>query len=150
MSWIFYNSSGQRLSSAAPHTAPVFGRVVRTGGNVTTTSTSLEDVTDATITFTTGAFPVRYSVVQSARNDTQASQLRFNVDVDGTLLHGTTGTIMQQAVAALWVNLSFSGTTAALTAGEHTIKLQWSVSANTGTILAASGDNLMWSAEEIR
>lgn len=131
--------------------APVFSKVVRTGGNVTTTSTSLVDFTGASITFTTGAFPVRYAVAQCGQNGALTKQVRMNVDLDsGTLMHGSSGLFIQQEVAGLVQNLSFSGQTAALSAAEHTIKFQWSVDTNTGTMLATSTNSHMFSAEEIR
>lgn len=135
---------------AASPTAAVFARVIRTAGNVTTTSTTLVDATGATVTLTTGAFPVRYSASQSAQNDTLNNQLRFNCDVDGTLMHGAGGLFHQQPVAGLVVPWSFSGQTAALSAASHTIKEQWSVNANTGTYLATSDNNHMWAVEEIK
>jgi hypothetical protein len=194
MGWTFYNSSGQRLSSAATNISvldidgatdigaaiadadlfiiddgaggtnrktaasriatyignPVFGRVVRTAGNITTTSTSLVDATGATITFTTGAFPVGYSAAMSGTNDTTNSQLRINAMIDSTLLHGTSGLTVSAQPGGQQTNLSFSGQTAALSAAEHTIKMQWAVTGDTGTILAASDINFMWSAFEIR
>lgn len=130
--------------------APVFGRVVRTAGDVTTTSTSLVDVTGATVTFTTGAFPVGYSAAMSGSNDTTNSQLRLNVMIDSTLLHGTSGLVVSAQPGGQQTNLSFSGQTAALSAAEHTIKMQWHVTADTGTIKADSDINFMWSAFEIR
>jgi hypothetical protein len=131
-------------------TAPVFGRVVRTAGNITTTSTSLVDVTGATITFTTGAFPVQYSAAQVASNNTTASTNWFNADIDGTALHGTEGLPLDQEVGDKMQDASFSAQTAALSAGSHTIKETWKVGANTGQIVALSNAAHMWSAFEIR
>jgi len=130
--------------------APVFGRVVRTAGSITTTSTSLVDVTGATLTFTTGAFPVGYSAAGCGSNDTTNSQLRLNVMIDSTLLHGTSGIVSDAQPGGKQQNISFSGQTAALSAAEHTIKMQWAVTGDTGTIKAESDINFMWSAFEIR
>jgi hypothetical protein len=194
MGWTFYNSSGQRLSSAATNiavldidgatdigaaivdadlfiiddgaggtnrktaasriktyigSAPVFGRVVRTAGNITTTSTSLVDVTGATVTFTTGAFPVQFNVSQSSFLST-VDDYFFNVDVDsGTLMFGAIGLYVHASDTGV-VPSSFSGQTAALTAAEHTIKEQWKVGAGTGTLIADSNFSHMFSAHEIR
>jgi hypothetical protein len=133
---------------AAP--APVFGRVVRTAGDVTTTSTSLVDFTGATITFATGVFPVHFSATQVGRNSTTNQFIAFNVDLDGGLLLGSSGMTNMTANGGDSVDVSFSGQTAALTAASHTIKLQWRVSANTGTVKADSNGSHIWSAFEIR
>jgi hypothetical protein len=83
-------------------------------------------------------------------NSTTNGQLRLNADIDGTLLHGTSGIVSDAQPGGKQQNISFSGQTAALSAAEHTIKMQWSVSANTGTIVAGSDINFMWAAFEIR
>ena len=198
MPWTFYNSNGQRLSSAATNisvldidgatemgadiidadlliiddgaggtnrsvlasriatyvqasTAPVFGRVVRTAGNITTTSTSLADVTGATITLTTGAYPLAYGVVQTYYHSANNGLTNFNIEIDGsTLLHGTSGLIMYEYSALYGLNGSFSGLTAALSAGSHTILEQWKVGAGTGTLYAQSTTaHTIW-AHEVR
>ncbi len=136
--------SGSAHHSEPP--APVFGRVVRTAGDITTTSTSLVDVTGATITFTTGAFPVQYAVAQTVFHATATSW--FNVIIDSTLLHGTSG-LQDQNISTLHSE-SFSGQTAALTAASHTIKEQWRVSSGTGIMKAGTGGSHMFSAHEIR
>jgi hypothetical protein len=130
---------------------PVFGRVVRTAGNVTTTSTSLVDFTGATVTFTTGAFPAAYGASQSGNNSNTGQALRLNMELDGsTLHHGTSGNSFASNVGGNQINMGFSGQTAALSAASHTILMQWAVTANTGTIIAGSDINHMWWAQEIR
>ena len=129
---------------------PAFGRVVRTAGNLTTTSTSLVDVTGATVTFTTGAFPVAYGVAQAGWNNTINAANRFNVDIDGTLQHGSIGIQVNQPTAGYRVNYSFSGQSVALSAGSHTIKLQWSVNSGTGTLECGSVSSNLFYAHEIR
>jgi hypothetical protein len=131
-------------------TAPVFGRVKRASTNVTTTNTSLEDFADATVTFTTGAYPVRYSATQAGVNDGVGNSLAFNVDIDGALELGTQGLLLDVAVASEWNNFCFSGQSDVLTAASHVVKLQWRVSAGTGTVLASSGNAHIWAVEEIR
>jgi hypothetical protein len=135
---------------AATATAPVFGRVKRTSANVTTTSTSLADFTGATVTLTTGAYPVRYSATQSGNNNGAGNSLAFNVDIDGSLELGTQGLLLDVAVVGEWSNFCFTGQSAALSAASHTIKLKWRVSAGTGTVLASSGNAHIWAVEEIR
>ena len=141
---------GDNAWAAATATAPVFGRVKRTSANVTTTSTSLADFTGATVTLTTGAYPVRYSATQSGNNNGAGNSLAFNVDIDGSLELGTQGLLLDVAVVGEWSNFCFTGQSAALSAASHTIKLKWRVSAGTGTVLASSGNAHIWAVEEIR
>ena len=129
--------------------AAVYGRVVRTAGSVTTTSTALVDLTGATITFTTGANPVAYSVSQCISSDATGRVLQFNINIDGTLLYGTTGLRFADANAPTNYNGSFSGQTAALSAGSHTIKVQWSINTGTGTVTATAATAAMFAAHEI-
>ena len=133
-------------------TAPVFGRVVRTAGNITTTSTTFVDVTGATVTFTTGAFPVAYGFVGSGSNNTLQAFQYFDVDIDGTRQSGAAaGFLALQAVDAndLDKNASFTGQSVALTAAAHTVKMQHRVSAGTGSIRSVSPATIFW-AHEIR
>ena len=129
---------------------PSFGRVVRTSGHVTTTSTSLVDVTGATVTITTGAFPVAYGNVTSARNNTPGALLYINIDIDGALEYGTSGTQRHVITNNYMFNASTSGQSAALTAGSHTIKMQWKVSAGSGLLWADASNSHQFYAREIR
>jgi hypothetical protein len=129
---------------------PSFGRVVRTSGHVTTTSTSLVDVTGATVTITTGAFPVAYGNVTSARNNTPGALLYINIDIDGALEYGTSGTQRHVINNNYMFNASTSGQSAALTAGSHTIKMQWKVSAGSGLLWADDSNSHQFYAREIR
>jgi hypothetical protein len=136
--------------AAAAATAPVFGRVVRTAGSITTTSTVLVDVTGATVTLTTGNFPVRYSALQSFAHSSNAGNSHFNVAVDGTLELGSSGIRHHKQDVNSFENASFSGLTAALSAGSHVIKMQWNVGNATGTLLATSGTAHVWAVNEVR
>jgi len=131
-------------------TAPVFARVVRTSADITTTSTTLVDLTGATLTFTTGAFPVQYSVAQGTTNATTGAGVWFNVDLDGGLLHGTDGIPVYTSVGGYYAFNCFSGQTAALSAAEHTIKMQWKVGSSTGTVRGNTNSNFIWSVFEVR
>jgi len=131
-------------------TAPVFARVVRASTNLTTTSTSLTDVTGATSTITTGNFPVQFASAGGASHSSLGASKVFNVDVDGDLMLGTGGTNWEQEVANYWENVSFSGQTQVLSAGSHTIKLQFKTSSATLTLESNAGSSHMWSVFEIR
>jgi len=130
-------------------TAPVFSRVVRTAGHITTTSTSLVDLTGATVTFTTGAFPVAYGVVQSVELDVSDSPT-FNIQIDGSNELGTAGLQARGPAVNQPQNMSFTGQSAALSAASHTVKLVWRVGSGTGLTYAnAPNSHLFW-AHEIR
>jgi len=141
---------GDNAWGAAGGTAPVFGRVARTSGSVTTTSTSLVDITGATVTLTTGAFPVQISVAQSTSLSV-IDNMQFNIDVDsGTLLMGSQGMLLSSHAANMRVDASFSVQTAVLSAASHTFKAQWKVDAGTGTVYADSNFGHQFSVHEIR
>jgi hypothetical protein len=151
-------TSGQALTSqgsgVAPiwttiaSTAPVFGRVVRTAGSVSTTSTSLVDLTGASITLTTGAFPVHVSFNGTWYNS-GADQNWINIDIDGTLQFGTAG-VSNRGGAGNEHIVSVVMDSAALTAASHTIKAQWKVDSGTGVIIANSSTNYLFACHEIR
>jgi hypothetical protein len=144
------NGSGVLSWAAAGATAPVFGRVVRTAGDITSTSTSLADVTGATITFTTGAFPVQYAAAFSTGHDSVDGAIGFSPAVDGAAQLGSDGLWNIYKTADNQEDSSFSAQTAALSAAEHVIKLQWKTSSGTAKIRADSYNAFMWSAFEIR
>lgn len=126
-----------------------FARVVRTAGNITTTSATLVDVTGATVTITTGGNPVAVGFVASVFADA-ARTIFFNIAVDGVLQLGTSGLSFDVTAGSSAVNASFTFQTAALSAGSHTIKAQWQVSAGTGTIIATTATAQEFWAQEIK
>jgi len=125
------------------------GRVLTTAGNATTSSTSLVDVTSATITFTTGARPVIYGFEASAYIDTINLNLVINVAVDGSLQMGAYGKCMTQLTVNTYQNFNFVGKTAALTAASHTVKTQWLVGGGTGTIAGGANVPYLFWAQEV-
>lgn len=137
------------FSKIAGHEAPVFGRVVRSAGNLTTTSTSLVDVTGATVTFTTGAKPVAAGYAVTVTNNTGGNTVVLNIAVDGALELGTVGLYTAVPAASYEVPFSFTHQTAALAAASHTIKMQWAVNATTGTIFGSATTNFSFWAHEI-
>jgi len=152
-------TNGQVLTSAgsglAPTwttvstTAPVFGRVVRTSGTVSTTSTSLVDLTGASITLTTGAFPVHLSFASTWYNDTDSQAIYINAEIDGVLELGTNG-IVDNDTFNQENNASFSIDSAALTAASHTFKIKFKVSGGVGFITGSSSNAYNFSVHEIR
>lgn len=133
-----------------PVPTPAYGRVVRTAGNLTTSSTSLVDITGASVTLATGANPVAVGFQGSSYIDTAAANMYVNIDIDGSLQLGTAGKLFTQPIVNEYMPHECSIQSAALTAGSHTIKAQWSVSSGTGTITAGSSIPYMFWAREIR
>lgn len=121
-------------------------KVVLTSGDITTTSTSFVDATGLTCTISTGAHRVLYGLTASAFA-ASGDQLLVDVAVDGTRVGGgTLGLIQFNNTNAL--PLTLSGMTDALSAGSHTIKVQFrSLSGGTATIRAANPAALWWVAE---
>mgnify|MGYP001583318534 FL=1 len=144
---VFVRKADGTAVAAAP--APVFGRVVRTAGNLTTSSVSLVDLTDASITLTTGARPVHVSFTGSAFNDTAGAVIFFNVDIDGTKLLGTEGLYIREISGSYSLSVGLNVDSAVLTAGSHTIKIQWYVSSGTGLVRASSANPYVFSVHEI-
>ena len=128
--------------------APAYDRVVRTAGDITTTSTSLVDATGASVTFTTGARPVAVGCVVNGQISVDGQYVQYNIDIDGSLELGSLGLLIS-STGSFW-NHSFTHQSAALTAGAHTIKMQWCVSSGTGTIRAASNIKFSFWAHEVR
>ena len=143
-------NAGGLTWAAAGGTAPVFGRVKRTSADVTTTSTSLVDFTGASITFTTGAFPIAYGQIATSRNSTAGAMIAYNVMIDSTLELGTIGIATDHPAANYNADYSFTGQSVALSAASHTIKLQWRVSAGTALGNADTGYAHIFWAHEIR
>ena len=132
-------------------TPPAYGRVVRTAGNVSTTSTSLVDLTGASITIATGANPINFSGCYSVRNSGLGNDMIFNFTIDNVLQFGTDGLVEDQNEDDnRWNMVSPQGQSAALSAGNHTIKQQWKVGAGTGLILADSSNSAMFFVNEIK
>ena len=128
-----------------------YGRVVRTAGNITTTSTTLVDVTGATVTITTGANPVAYGVSQSSTSSLNGQTNFFNINIDGTLQLGTSELVDTLLGLAGEIQMSsYSGQSATLSAGSHTIKQVWRVAGSTGTIAATAASSHLFYAQEIR
>jgi len=136
---------------AAQHQpAATSGQVLRTAGNLSTTSTTLVDVLGATVTITTGVFPVAYGAFQSLFSSATNNNIALNVDIDGGLELGATGTEWLLTTANFGFNGSFSGQSAELTAAEHTIKMQWKGQGATVTLYANSDVAQLFWAYEIR
>jgi len=94
------------------------------GPNVTTTATAMEDLTNFTVDITTGANRVAFSFIGNWRNDTATDSTYFRILIDGNPIF--TQQRSEQAVATEAQTICLSGLSDVLTAGLHTIKIQWS------------------------
>lgn len=138
------------FSTAAP---AAFATTSITSGNITTTSTSLVNLTGVTVTLTTTrGGPLAFAFECSEANNTANVANIFNIKVDdGVLLFGTSGIVASEVDT---VNdqhhFCLSGITAALAAGSHEIKVVWMVnSASTGTVFSGASNAIRLSAWEI-
>ncbi len=102
--------------------------------NIATTSTVFVDATGLALALTTagGALLVGFSGVAG---NTGGATVVFDLVVDGASLGGTDGVTGSSAGV---VPVTFVWLTDALAAGAHSVKLQWKVSAGTGTLYAGS------------
>jgi len=131
-------------------TPPSFGRAIRTAGNVSTTSTSLVDLTGASITISTGANPINFSSCYTIRNNTVGADMVFNFTIDNALQLGSDGLIQDQAASSQWNMISPQGQSAVLSAGSHTIKQKWRVGGGTALLLANGSEGGMFFVNEIK
>lgn len=128
-----------------------FSKVVKSNGDVTTSSTSFEDVSGLSTAVTTGSRRVRVSfignVVASSANTRIAS---INLQIDGVNAGGTDG-----LVAATTTdndrpqNVSFAFVTNILTAASHTFKIQIKVASGSAILLADTTRNAILIVEEL-
>lgn len=111
-----------------------------TGGNITTASNAMVDLTGATITITTGAHRclVFFNLVCS--NSLVTGNLQFDLLIDGVSQGGTSGIALVGGNAGGGDNWSVTPTflTSVLTAASHEFKLQWRVDSGTGTVRASA------------
>lgn len=126
-------------------------RVLYTGGDKTTTSSTFVDVdaTNAKLTLTTGARGVLIGVTVTVKG-TVATDLSLDIDIDGTLQGQTFGLVdVYLNTTGNAHNASFTYLTAALTAASHTFKLKWKIGSGTATMFASSTVPLhMWAIEQ--
>jgi len=110
----------------------------RTAGDLTTSSTTYVDATGLTVTLTTGA--TRCMVIFNGNAIvTSTAAGSIDVAVDGTRQGQAYGSAIFQGSGASR-SCSFTLMTGVLSAGSHTIKIQWKVDngAATGTLYAST------------
>lgn len=100
--------------------------------NITTTSTSMVDLTGFTTSITTqgGAIEIIFRVRANSTN------ARFDLLVDNVSITGDSDGLGAVTPASTFGNNCFVAIVAA-TAGAHTVKVQWRVTTGTGTVYPA-------------
>ena len=118
--------------------------------DITTTSTSFEDATGLTITFTIAGDSVLLGFVAAISNSSGPTSLTtLTIDIDGTDEGGTEG-IMQtesKGQANSPGDASFTWRKTGLSSASHTFKMEWKVSGNTSTMHATNSEVIFWGAE---
>ena len=107
-------------------------RVHRTEGDISTTSTSLVSATGMTISLSTGANPVLVGFNSFCTSNTAGDEIGLNITVDGADAIGTDYSYILHTTERR--NCNFTLLTSVLTAGPHTVQLQFKRNAGTGTI----------------
>lgn len=146
-----YTQSTNSFSCGTSGTTTVADRAIRTAGDVTTTSTSLVDLTGMSVTLTTGANPALVTFIGSCRNSDVGDGIDLNVQLDDTtLVLGTQGYEIRQHATSEAMGCAFSAMTADLTAASHTFDIQWRViSAGTATMQCDGTFTCQMSVEEV-
>lgn len=132
------NAIGDNLAALK---APPSAQYTRTSADYTTTSTSFVDVdaTNLAHTITTTGGDVLIVFVAPVTNSASASNVFFDVLLDGVRIGGTDGLIIQTVATAVYASVvCFAVLKTGLAAGSHTFKLQWKVGSGTGRIYAGS------------
>lgn len=120
---------------------PQYAEVVVTSGNISTSSTSMVDLTGITVTLTTGAHRVFINFIGGVFSSTSAT-IQVDVVIDGVSLSGVSNGFIEASFFAATVGgvlpVGFSVMSGVLSAGSHTIKIQWRTQAGTATMIAST------------
>lgn len=118
-------------------------RLVLTGGNFSTSSTSFTDVTGASITITTGANPVLVIVNGNwqCNGSTRILYATIDIDADGSTIQLAYQYILS-GLTDIGHSFNISYLSPALTAGSHTIKLRVRIDNGAGTLTVSANANV--------
>lgn len=116
---------------------PTAAYMANESSNYTTTSTSFVDVdaTNMALTLDTNGGAVLIGFHGYANN--AAGIVYFDVEIDGVRMAGDDGLLRSTANSNY--SICFVVLKTALSAGSHTFKLQWRVTASTATLYAGAG-----------
>jgi len=126
-------------------------KVIRTSGDLTTTSTSFVDVTDMLITLTTGARRVLIVVNAVGHLNDSGADIALDISIDETRQGQTYGLAFERGGTSQNRNMSFSYYTPTLVPGRHKFKLMFCTkSSGTLTLYASTAlSPLIMSATEL-
>lgn len=115
-------------------------RVVRTAGDISTTSTTFVDATSLSIVGTTGARRCLVGFTGFVYHGTNQAGIYIQLDIDGTDQGGAFGMVGETTISGGndAHNASFVYMTDVLTAASHTFKIQWRVTSGTGNMYAGT------------
>lgn len=131
--------------------ALAFSKVVKSNGNVSTASSSFEDVAGLSTVVATGARRCRVSFIGHFVASTSNTRIMsVNLQVDGVNQGGTDGLAAGTSTDTdRPANLSFSFVTDILTAASHTFKIQIKSATGTSILLADATRHAVLMVEEI-
>lgn len=111
---------------------------------ISTTSTSFVNITgaDVTITTTGGRAMIGFQISQTSSGGTSSDFTCYEITIDGTAVSGHANGVLITYTGA---PISFTHLTAALSAGAHTIRVQWRV--NTAARTASASKFQLWARE---
>lgn len=111
-----------------------------TTGTITTNSASFVDLTGVTVTLTTGAHRVLVILIGTCFNTNAAGGTEFfDIAIDTVRQGGSDGLMSTSGQQNTVLNADLSFMTGVLSAGSHTIKIQWRTTAANGNFEASSG-----------
>jgi hypothetical protein len=143
-------TSGQILTAQECNNFP-FGVVASStsvAGNINITTGALQDVTDASLTFTAIAGRTyKFTAVASALKNTAAGWTQLALTNSAGAQQGPG--VYASADAGEYANLSFSGFLTGITAGSKTFKLMATTQNNTATLVRSGSDALQFFIEDI-
>ncbi|MCI0679653.1 MAG: hypothetical protein L0Z63_11520 [Actinobacteria bacterium] len=122
-----------------------FAKAIGDGsGNRTTTSTTFVDLADMSITIAAVAgdeLEIKFNC--SAHNSNAARQLSFQATIAGTAINPVSEhTINHANLVQIMTHLSFHTVASGdISGGTVAVKIQWKVSANTGTVVNEAGSS---------
>lgn len=115
----------------------VYGSYTRSAGDYSTSSTTFVDIdgTNWSFTKTFGAHVILCGFRGAVLANTGTNDVFFEILLDGANQSSSTGGLHKTTFSnTAWSNVSFTHLISAVSAGSHTIKIQWKVSANTITL----------------
>ncbi len=126
-------------------------QTIRKTTTFNTTSTSFTDVTDLSVTVTTGPCPVMLILTATVNGSTSTVRAFFTFSVDGSDKGSSTGglvsTRLPDGASSDVVTMTYL--TDELSAGSHTFKVRMRVSTGTGYLIADNDGEIQFTVLEM-